>query len=206
MLGCLVALCRRAKPLLEQLRAYGVVHGCKKTKPVRKLWSSLNISITDFAAMEVSNQFKQVFEVIDENGDGKISPSELSQVLLCLGYKKSIATKEAEGMVREMDGNGDGFVDLDEFMDVVINAAASDGISSSGGSEENEHLMDAFLVFDIDKNGKISPEELRRVLVKLGCDNCSLRECRRMINGADKNGDGFVDFEEFRLMMTKDAS
>ncbi|KAL6128886.1 hypothetical protein ACLB2K_072239 [Fragaria x ananassa] len=70
--------------------------------------------------MEVSNQFKQVFEVMDANGDGKISPVELSEVLCCLGYKnKSAAAKEAEGMVREMDCNGDGFIDLDEFMTAV---------------------------------------------------------------------------------------
>lgn len=170
-----------------------MVRRCKKAKPRRKLWSRLHVSGTDFPAMEVSNQFRKVFEAIDENGDGKISPSELSQVLVCLGYKKSIATKEAEGMVRAMDCNGDGYVDLDEFMDVVIN---------TGGEQEHEHLMDAFLVFDTDKNGKISAEELRRVLVDLGCDKCSLGECRKMIKGVDKNGDGFVDFEEFRLMMT----
>lgn len=170
-----------------------MVRGCKKAKPRRKLWSRLHVSRTDFSAMEVSNQFRKVFEAIDENGDGKISPSELSQVLVCLGYNKSIATKEAEGMVRAMDCNGDGYVDLDEFMDVVI---------STGGEEEHEHLMDAFLVFDTDKNGKISAEELRRVLDNLGCDKCSLGECRKMIKGVDKDGDGFVDFEEFRLMMT----
>ncbi|PON48349.1 Parvalbumin [Parasponia andersonii] len=202
MLSCFVALQRRARTLFQQLRAV-LVHGRKKTKQTRKLWSSLNVSTTAFAAMEVSSQFKQVFEVIDENGDGKISPSELSEVLLCLGYNKSIATREAEGMVREMDCDGDGFVDLDEFLDVVINTTGN-----SAGKEDHahDHLMDAFLVFDTDKNGKISAKELRRVLLKLGCDKCSLGECRRMIKGVDKDGDGFVDFEEFRLMMTRASS
>lgn len=198
MLSCFVALQRRAITLFQQLRAVVLVHGRKKTKQTRKLWSSLNASTTAFAAMEVSSQFKRVFEVIDENGDGKISPSELSEVLLCLGYNKSTATREAEGMVREMDCDGDGFVDLDEFLDVVIN--------TTGNSAVHDHLMDAFLVFDTDKNGKISAKELRRVLVKLGCDKCSLGECRRMIKGVDKDGDGFVDFEEFRLMMTRASS
>lgn len=202
MLGCLVALQRRARALFQHLRAVGSSGGCKKTKPTRKLWPSLNVSPTAFAAMEVSGQFKQVFEVIDENGDGRISPSELSEVLLRLGYEKSIATKEAEGMVREMDCDGDGFVDLDEFLDVVINNTGS----TYAGKEDHDHLMDAFLVFDTDKNGKISAKELRRVLVKLGCDKCGLGECRRMIKGVDKDGDGFVDFEEFRLMMTRAAN
>ena len=200
MLDCFVALHRRANNLFQQLRAVGLIRGCKKTKTKRKLWSSLNVSTTAFAAMEVSSQFKQVFEVIDENGDGKISPSELSEVLLCLGYKKSIAIKEAEGMVRVMDCDGDGYIDLDEFLDVVINCTANN--SAKKEDHDHDHLMDAFLVFDADKNGKISAKELRRVLVKLGCDKCSLGQCRRMIKGVDKDGDGFVDFEEFRLMMT----
>lgn len=164
---------------------------------------------SSFAAMEVSNQFKQVFEVMDSNGDGKISPLELSEVLSCLGYKKSIATKEAEGIVREMDCNGDGFIDLEEFMNAVNidrsrkNNKNKNKSSGCGNEEEDSELMDAFLIFDTDKSGKISAKELQRVLVSLGCQRCSLRECRQMIKGVDKNGDGAVDFEEFRLMMTR---
>lgn len=171
--------------------------GCKRRKP-RKLSSSLDASNSGFAAMQVSDQFKQIFEVIDENGDGKISSSELSEVLLCLGYKKSIAIKEAEVMVREMDSNGDGFLDMDEFMDAVG--------GNGCGSDREDLLMDAFRIFDSDRNGKISAQELQRVLARLGCNKCSLQECTKMIKGVDKNGDGFVDFEDFRLMMTRDAS
>ena len=148
--------------------------------------------------MEVSNQFKQVFKIIDANGDGKISTAELSEILSCMGYKKHKAAKEAEGMVRELDFNGDGFIDLDEFM-VVMNGF--EGKNGGGKQEDDDYLMDAFLVFDADKNGLISAKELRRVLMNLGCDKCSLKECKRMIKGFDKNGDGFVDFEEFRAMM-----
>lgn len=101
-------------------------------------------------------------------------------------------------MIRVLDFNGDGFVDIDEFMFVM----KEDGNFGKGKEHDHdEYLMDAFLVFDIDKNGLISPKELRRVLVNLGCENCSLRDCKRMIKGVDKNGDGFVDFEEFRSMM-----
>ena len=147
--------------------------------------------------MGLSWQFQQVFKLIDTNGDGKISTTELRDVLSCLGYKKCMAAKEAEGMVRVLDFNGDGFVDLDEFMVVM-----REGIEGCKG-EQDEYLMDAFLVFDSDKNGLISPKELRRVLLNLGCDHCSLRECKRMIKEVDKNGDGFVDFDEFRSMMKK---
>ncbi|KAL5058405.1 hypothetical protein RYX36_030009 [Vicia faba] len=150
--------------------------------------------------MGISNQFKQVFKLIDTNGDGKISTSELSELLSCLGYKDSIAAKEAEGMVNMLDSNGDGFVDLEEFM-VVMDNNKEGKFGCTTDKEQDEYLMDAFLVFDTDKNGLISAKELKRVLINIGFDHCSIGECKVMIKGVDKNGDGFVDYEEFRTMM-----
>lgn len=173
--------------LQKLTRKFFLAKKCKRKKPNR-LISDLSWLASSFAAMEVSSQLKQVFKFFDANGDGKISPLELSEVLLSLGHEKSMAGKEAQGMVREMDCDGDGFVDLDEFMNVMAET-------------DHEVLMDAFCIFDTDNNGFISAEELHRVLSSLGCDNCSLSECRRMVHGVDKNGDGFVDFEEFKLMM-----
>ncbi|CAN6566359.1 unnamed protein product [Malus baccata var. baccata] len=176
--------------------------GCKKRKPSKlsSIFDAPAAATSSFAAMEVSNQFKQVFKVMDANGDGKISPLELSDMLSCLGYKKSIATKEAEGIVREI--NGDGFLDLDEFITAVkVDRSRNNSNNVGFGNEEEEcELMDAFRIFDADKNRKISAEELQ---VSLGCQKCSLKECRKMIKGVDRKGDGAVDFEEFRLMMTK---
>jgi len=174
----------------------------KGNRPKRKFSSDSNLSVSSFLHMELSTQFHEVFKVIDSNGDGKISATELSEVLACLGYNKGSAAEEAEGMVRVLDFNGDGFVDLDEFM-VVMNGMEKEEEEEEQEEEEkvDGYLMDAFLVFDSDKNGLISAKELQRVLFNLGCENCSLRECKRMIKGVDKNGDGFVDFEEFRSMM-----
>eukprot|EP00268_Persea_americana_P030077 TRINITY_DN29120_c0_g1_i1.p1 TRINITY_DN29120_c0_g1~~TRINITY_DN29120_c0_g1_i1.p1 ORF type:complete len:194 (-),score=46.05 TRINITY_DN29120_c0_g1_i1:342-923(-) len=162
---------------------------CRRRK-AKQLFSGLP---TPFGAMEFSNQLKHVFKLIDANSDGKISSLELKEVLMCLGEDKSKAAKEAEVMVKEVDCNGDGFIDMEEFMGVV------------GGKSERsrEELMDAFLIFDRDRNGFISAEELRRVLVSLGYGKCTLKECFLMIRGVDMNGDGLIDFEEFRLMMTR---
>ncbi|KAK2353973.1 hypothetical protein P8452_74465 [Trifolium repens] len=169
----------------------------RKRRPNNRFSSISDISISSFIHMEVSDQFRQVFKLIDTNGDGKISTIELCEMLSSLGYNKYTATKEAENMIRELDFNGDGFVDIDEFMFVM----KEDNYGKGKEHDHDEYLMDAFLVFDSDKNGLISPKELRSVLINLGCDNCSLRDCKRMIKGVDKNGDGFVDFEEFRSMM-----
>ncbi|KAK6162477.1 hypothetical protein DH2020_002318 [Rehmannia glutinosa] len=164
----------------------------------KKLASDLSLLTSSFAAMEMSTQLKQVFKLIDTNGDGKLSPSELKQLLLSLGHEKKSAAKEAEVMVREMDSDGDGFVDLDEFMNVMNTDRNED--YANGILRESE-IMEAFKVFDADSNGLISAKELKRVLARLGCGNCSVKECRKMIKGVDRDGDGFVNFEEFKFMM-----
>ncbi|XP_052194159.1 probable calcium-binding protein CML23 [Diospyros lotus] len=173
---CLTKTVQQLKALRRRLRQR------KKTKPEGSLLSD-------------SNQLRQVFDFFDANGDGKISPLELRQVLLRLGHDHSAAAAEAQVMVSEMDGDGDGFVNFDDFTKVV-------SFDDKEGNELESGLVDAFLVFDADRNGFISAGELQRVLVGLGiCRRCSLTECREMIKGVDKDGDGFVDFEEFRSMM-----
>ncbi|OAY82036.1 probable calcium-binding protein CML35 [Ananas comosus] len=66
---------------------------------------------------------------------------------------------------------------------------------------EEEELRGAFAVFDADGDGMITAEELRGVLVALGDEDCSVEECRRMIGGADANGDGVVCFDDFLRLM-----
>ncbi|KAK4738655.1 hypothetical protein R3W88_002352 [Solanum pinnatisectum] len=152
--------------------------------------------LSGFATMELSNQLKLVFKLIDTNGDGKISPLELTEILFSVGHHQELKAAEelAEVMVKEMDCDGDGFVDLDEFLNVM-------GVEKDEAKDIDEIIRQVFLVFDVDNNGLISAKELRRVLISLGCGNCSVKECRRMIKGVDKDGDGFVNFEEFKQMM-----
>lgn len=175
------------------------------------------LSSSIIASMDMQAQLKVVFDLIDSNGDGKISPIELQEVMIRLGQDKSTLKGEIEGkiqskflyhanmyvndmmrfhmtgMVKELDLNGDGEIDFIEFTQAV---------TGGGPSDYDEALVEAFEVFDRDKNGLISARELRRVLVGLGYSKCSLTECRRMIRGVDKNGDGMVDFKEFKSMMS----
>ncbi|TKY55715.1 Calmodulin protein 1 [Spatholobus suberectus] len=63
-------------------------------------------------------EIKSAFQVFDLNGDGKISAEELSQVLKSLGESCSLGA--CKKMVMGVDGNGDGFIDLNEFMRMMM--------------------------------------------------------------------------------------
>uniref|UniRef100_A0A7N0U834 EF-hand domain-containing protein n=1 Tax=Kalanchoe fedtschenkoi TaxID=63787 RepID=A0A7N0U834_KALFE len=135
-------------------------------------------------------ELRQVFERFDVNGDGKISSSELGAMITSLG--QTATEEEIQRMIIEADKDGDGFISLEEFIEINIKDVDSD--------EALESLRGAFSVFDIDGNGLISAEELHKVLKGLG-DVCSVAECKRMISGVDADGDGMISFEEFKVMM-----
>ncbi|KAE8654748.1 putative calcium-binding protein CML25 [Hibiscus syriacus] len=140
-------------------------------------------------------EIEGVFKKFDPNGDGKISASELGSILKSLGQRPS--DEELDDMIREFDGDGDGFIDFHEFIE--LNTKGIDY------EEVLENLKDAFSVYDIDGDGSISAEELHEVLQSLG-DECSIAECRKMISGVDNDGNGMIDFEEFKLMMMAGAT
>lgn len=151
------------------------------------------------------------FEFFDRNGDGRISQDELGAVMRSLGQRVSDA--ELAWLIRDVDANGDGFIDVYEFIELNTRPTKCESSSESdseSGSESGsdaegaveDALRSAFGVFDADKNGLISAEELQRVLVAFGDEGVSVEECRRMIQSVDQDGDHMVDFREFEALMS----
>ncbi|KAH7533835.1 calcium-binding protein CML24 [Ziziphus jujuba] len=140
---------------------------------------------------------QKIFEKFDKNGDGKISCAELKNVMSALGSETS--NEEIKRIMEEIDKNGDGHIDPREFA-LFFCGGESDGGGDQCGTKE---LKDAFDLYDADKNGLISASELHSVLKGLG-EKCTLSDCRRMIKSVDVDGDGSVNFEEFKKMMSRD--
>ncbi|CAO3649217.1 unnamed protein product [Cunninghamella blakesleeana] len=66
--------------------------------------------------------------------------------------------------------------------------------------EDNDLLMQVFNTFDYNHDGFISISKLDKVMKKLG-ENLSKQELQDMINEADTNRDGCIDFEEFKRII-----
>lgn len=145
----------------------------------------------------------EAFKMFDRNGDGKISSVELGTVLRSLG--ESLTEAELEQMIKVVDADGDGEIDLQEFVNLHSDSERGGVVSeivSGQGGDVREALQSAFEVFDSDKDGFISAPELHRVLSGLGDDQLSIEDCRYMIRCVDKDGDELVDFKEFEKLMT----
>ncbi|KAL8189242.1 hypothetical protein R6Q57_028808 [Mikania cordata] len=134
----------------------------------------------------VQYELVQAFRIIDTDGDGRITKSELEALLSRIGGSEPISQDELRSMINEIDTDGDGSVSLQEFG--LISAAC-------GPPSGVDELRCAFEFFDADHDGMIKAEELFAVFEFIGDGRCTLDECKRMISSVDKNGDGFVCFE-----------
>ncbi|KAF8703553.1 hypothetical protein HU200_032367 [Digitaria exilis] len=151
-------------------------------------------------------ELARVFELFDKDGDGRITREELEDSLGKLGM--SVAGDELASMIARIDANGDGCVDVEEFGELyrsIMSGDAGAGEKEATGEEEeddDDDMREAFRVFDANGDGYITVDELGAVLSSLGLkQGRTADECRRMIGRVDRDGDGRVDFHEFRQMM-----
>ncbi|KAI3775433.1 hypothetical protein L1987_50009 [Smallanthus sonchifolius] len=152
-------------------------------------------------------ELKSVFATFDKNKDGFITKQELCDSLKNIGI--STSKKDVLEMVERVDANGDGLIDFDEFCELfesMMSQEDEDGSKIDGGDGNLDHedsdLKHAFDVFDGDKNGVISVEELGLVLDSLGFkEGKKLEDCKKMISKVDTDGDGMINFHEFKNMM-----
>jgi calmodulin len=105
-----------------------------------------------------------------------------------------ISDKRVASIIRAIDGNNDGELDLMEFLNVVPPAVSLD--------DSKRQLLEAFRVFDINGDGYISKEELKQVMSKTGI-NITLKEAEQIIKEVDTNSDNKIDFEEFIVLMAR---
>lgn len=136
----------------------------------------------------------QAFKIIDKDNDGVITRSEL-EALLSKVARQPPSQEEVSLMLSEVDSNGDGCIRLETLMSQVVVPACDEPACEP-------ELRETFDIFDTDHDGKITAEELMAFYKeKIGDECCTLEDCRRMIASVDKNGDGFVCFEDFSRMM-----
>ncbi|XP_051145277.1 calmodulin-like protein 7 [Andrographis paniculata] len=142
-----------------------------------------------------ANDLARVFQMFDQNGDGRITVKELTDSLASIGIP--ISDEELSQMISKIDANGDGCVDVDEFGALYRTLIMDE-------RDEEKDMREAFNVFDQNGDGFITVDELRSVLASLGLSHGGENDddCRLMIKRVDADGDGKVDFNEFKQMMS----
>ncbi|KAF8823390.1 calmodulin-like protein [Lentinula edodes] len=99
---------------------------------------------------------------------------------------------ELQDMINEVDVDGNGTIDFKEFLSMMAKKFKD--------TDSEEEIRQAFQVFDKDGNGTISAKELKAVMESLG-EKLSDKEVDAMIQEADLDGDGCINYQEFVNMM-----
>jgi len=147
--------------------------------------------MADFISEDKILQFKKAFSSFDKNNSGTIKSKSLGNVLRTLGMNPTEA--ELQDMINEVDKDGTGLLMFPNFLYMMA--------KKENDEEAEEEIREAFKVFDGDGNGFISRVELRHVMMNLG-EKISEEECDAMVEEADVDGDGSINYEEFYAMMT----
>merc|ERR1712232_845294 len=107
--------------------------------------------------------------------------------------KAGVVDGDVQALIKEMDADGSGVIDYSEFLAVAVDSKAM---------QKEENCLQAFHVFDKDRNGKISMAELRDLLKQDGVSEAiGAQTAESVMKEVDKNGDGEIDFSEFKAMM-----
>ena len=96
------------------------------------------------------------------------------------------AEAELKRMIQEVDSDGNGEVDFQEFLTMMTHKMHN--------IDTEDEMREAFKLFDRDGNGDISPAELKQVMNNLG-ERLTEAEVDLMIREVDANGDGQVNYE-----------
>ena len=158
--------------------------------------SQLSTAVTTFITNYLMNDdelklLKKLFFELDVKGVGVITRDELFRGMdECFGNK--ITREEVDQIFSNIDYDNNGTISFDEFVKAAIDKKKI---------LTEEKLKAAFSLFDRNGDGDIEAKELKEVI---GDDTNSDNEVWfQMIKEVDLDGNGVIDFDEFKDMMKK---
>jgi len=136
-------------------------------------------------------EFQEAFSLFDNRGDGKISVSQLGDVLRALGQNPT----EAEVKKCCTNLKPDDRVGFDVFLPIL------QAISKNKTTDTADDFIEGLRHFDKDGSGYISSAELRHLLTTLG-EKLTDDEVEALLQGQE-DSHGNVHYEEFvRMVMS----
>jgi len=141
------------------------------------------------------NEVKSAFRKYDKNRDGGLSKSELSRMMMSTGH--SFTDMEVDAIMNLGDKDGDGEIDLEEFMLLMTPSASETLAKIRKNITSIADVKGLFKDIDVDGDGLLSKEEM---LSSPGCkfDNEQIEAIYEL---GDSNGDLVLDMGEFIAIM-----
>merc|ERR1719343_395713 len=134
-------------------------------------------------------ELRQAFVAADADKNGLLTAQEIS---VCV-EKAGLSNEQLDELVKAMDTDGSGKVDYTEWLTATMDRKQY---------EKEDTIWSAFRVFDRNGDGKITENEVERLL-----GNEDMRHLvgdsvvKALLAEVDTNGDGAITFDEFMVML-----
>jgi calcium-dependent protein kinase len=154
--------------------------------------ASIAFIVHNLISREMTKELRKCFIQFDANGDGRLDKDELINGLKMAETKEDLE-KEVDRVMKIIDVDGNGFIEYEEFLRA--------GLDKGKILTEN-NLETAFKLYDINNRGKINAIELGNVLGG-GDDNVEENVWQELIDEADIDKDGEINYDDFKGIMEK---
>ena len=138
---------------------------------------------------------KKEFLALDLDGNGDISVQELESLLRAIKRKLRLTENQIVKLVKQTDKNGDGSVDLEEFLDLMETGEQKRIIHKE--LIQRSGVRKAFEKYDKDGSGSITRDEFRRVVEDKYQTTMRANQIDKLMEAADKDNSGNISYDEF---------
>ena len=143
---------------------------------------------------------KKEFLALDIDGNGDISVQELELLLRAIKRKLRMTENQIIKMVKQTDKNGDGYVDVEEFLNMLETAEQKNVIHKE--LLQRSGVRKAFQKYDKDGSGSITRDEFRRVVEDKYQTTMRANQIDKLMEQADKDNSGQISYDEFLAAFT----
>mmetsp|Transcript_75019 Transcript_75019/g.139980 ORF Transcript_75019/g.139980 Transcript_75019/m.139980 type:complete len:163 (-) Transcript_75019:78-566(-) len=136
-------------------------------------------------------EFREIFNLVDTDRGGSIGTEELAKLMDTLGIRTT--PEELKLMVSEIDENGNGEIDFDEFVQVMCRKVNTDYTA--------DEVRKAFKVFaGTAPDGSIRVKDLEKALQVYGREKLTPEEAKNLVAQIECV-DGYFKYDEYVTMM-----
>lgn len=105
------------------------------------------------------SNFREAFQLFDQDQDGVVSAAELKKMMKSMGNE--LTEQEVRDVLKEAGSTTSiSYPAFARLMGV--------GIKSSRDDDSEDQMHDAYKIFDVDGDGKISPKDMVKALAQFG--------------------------------------
>ncbi|KAL1510988.1 hypothetical protein AB1Y20_005813 [Prymnesium parvum] len=156
---------------------------------------------------------QRVFEKLDKDKDDKLNRDELLLAFRHMGKNptraefQKLASELAEANRNALENKLKGFVKKkgvhDETHDKfeIVDFLTLLHMDLKEGPNDERELLEAFATFDVEQNGHVTVDQLRQALTSMGSEPLSESEVNDIIEIADREKDGLVNYEELMKLI-----